>query len=116
MLVKILTAVITVAILIVVFVPMIPSQLDRATSAAFHCVKCNRGFHSAETFTWHQQAMHPELAIAEIDAECTVGEARAYAAIDIAPAPPSTPAVADAGVVEVRSGGRVYRVITGGRK
>lgn len=115
MLVKILTAAVTIAILIVVFVPMIPTQLDRAASAAFHCVKCDRGFHSAETFTWHQQAMHPELAIAEIDAECTVSEARAYAAGDTASSPSPSPAVAD-DVVEVRSGGRVYRVIIGGRK
>jgi hypothetical protein len=120
MLVKIITLVATAAILGVVLYPFVAPMLTRAwvPAAQTHfCDRCTRGYRDATTLAWHRTAMHPELAVEILDdGEHTVGPVRPLLVIvDDTTAAGGTPA-ATAPVTEIRSGGRVYRVINGGRK
>lgn len=118
MLVKIVTVVATVVVIGVVFYPFVAPMLARAWQPhdrTHFCDRCTRGYHDATMLAWHRAAMHPELAIEILDDGDTVGPAqplRAAAIPDIAPEPAS----ATSPVVEIRSGDRVYRVISGGKK
>lgn len=118
MLIKILTVVTTIAMLVVLFGPFVAPLFASLTRSwqphdrSHFCDRCTRSYRDATTLAWHRTSMHPELAIEILDdGERAVGEVKRLAKTTATVEPePTDP------VVEIRSGGVVYRVITGGRK